>query len=282
VIPLELHAHGWSLQAFPNLGGSIGLLQHEGRDIFRRAPANVSDVLETGCFPLVPYANRIGCGTFAFRGQTCRLPPNLGDHPHSLHGIGWHRPWRVMEQTSAALALVHRHPGESGWPWPYTAEQRIRLEPRVATIELLLCNTGHSSMPAGLGLHPYFPLDESTHLRFQSNRVWLTDATVLPTVPADPAHFGDWSEGQDAAGPTLIDNAYDGWPGLAELKCPGADLQLAAKGADILQVYRPPGGDFICLEPVTHLPDAINRGGMDVLEPGERLSIALSISLASG
>jgi aldose 1-epimerase len=137
-------------------------------------------------------------------------------------------------------------------------------------------------MPSGHGLHPYFPVDRSTCLRFAATRVWLTDAQMLPTVAAGPAHFGDWAAGQSAAGPTLIDHAYGGWTGSAELGYGGAAIHLAAEGADVLHVYRPPGGDFICLEPVTHLPNAINREGMDVLAPGETRSVVLRIAVPTG
>jgi aldose 1-epimerase len=274
-----LEAHGWSLEVLPDLGGSIARLRRGGRDILRRAPDDVADVLATGCFPLVPYANRIASGAFAFAGRTGRLAPNLGNQPHSLHGLGWRSTWQLCERTDASISLVHRHRSGSGWPWPYRASQYIRLEPGVASHELSLRNTGDEPMPAGLGLHPYFAIDRSTCLQFVSARVWLTDADVLPTVPAEPAHFGNWAAGAPAAGPTLVDNAYGGWTGSAELRHTGAAVHLAAEGADILHVYRPPGGGFICLEPVTHLPDAINREGMEVLGPGETRSIVLRISV---
>ena len=42
-------------------------------------------------------------------------------------------------------------------------------------------------------------------------------------------------------------------------------------------VYTPPGKDFFCAEPVSHMPDAINRmdepeHGLIVLHPGETMT----------
>jgi aldose 1-epimerase len=47
----------------------------------------------------------------------------------------------------------------------------------------------------------------------------------------------------------------------------------------------PPGSSFFCAEPVSHMPDAINRSDADegermhVLQPGETLSVAMRIEL---
>ncbi len=42
------------------------------------------------------------------------LARNFGDHPHAIHGIGWHRPWtiRARDESSALLALDHDAGGE--------------------------------------------------------------------------------------------------------------------------------------------------------------------------
>ena len=105
---MKLAAHDWSLELLPNLGGAIGALRHEGRDVLRPAPKGTLDVLATSCFPLVPYANRIANGRFEFDGQTHRLPLNFGDHPHSLHGLGWQAEWTVTEAGAALAESSHR------------------------------------------------------------------------------------------------------------------------------------------------------------------------------
>lgn len=276
---MKLQAHGWELALLPEVGGAIGTLRHEGRDMLRSAPEGTADVLATGCFPLVPYANRVAYGRFAFDGQAYQLPLNFGDHPHSLHGLGWQAAWAVVEAGSDHAALVHAHDGGAGWPWAYRAEQRFDLAPGRMRVELTIINTGNAPMPTGIGLHPYFPCDAATYLTFTAKRVWFADATMLPTEPAIAAAFGDWSATAPVAGATLIDNAYEGWDGAAGIGQGWGGFAMGGEGASVLHFYRPPDADFFCLEPVSHLPDAINRGGMDVLEPGEARALAMTLSV---
>ena len=277
---MKLRAHGWELALLPETGGAIGALRHEGRDVLRRAPEGTADVLATGCFPLVPYANRIAHGRLEFGGQTYSLPLNFGDHPHSLHGLGWQSGWAVEDAGADHAVLVHAHDGSPGWPWPYRAEQHFVLAPGAIRIELSLTNLADTQMPAGLGLHPYFPCDAGTRLRFEAESVWLADATMLPIETAAAAHFGDWAAGAAVAGDGLIDNVYEGWDGLAQIEQCWGRIAIQGEGAAVLHLFRPPGADFVCAEPVSHLPDAINRGGMDVLAPGEARRLAMTLSVS--
>jgi len=272
---VKLDAHGWALELLPALGGAIGALRHNGNDVLRATPEDATDALATGCFPLVPYANRIAHGRFEFGGQEYQLPLNFGDHPHSLHGLGWQAEWAVVEAGIDHATLTHAHDGGAGWPWAYRAEQRFVLAPVAVRVELSITNTGDALMPAGIGLHPYFPCDAETYLTFSAERVWLADDTMLPTQAAEPAHFGDWSAGAPVAGETLIDNAYEGWRGAARIEQGWGGVEMRGEGADVLHVYRPPGAAFFCVEPVGHLPDAINRDGMDLLAPGETRTLAM-------
>ena len=68
-----LRAGPWEAGLLPSLGGAIAYLTRDGRDVLRRAPEGVDDPLATGCFPLVPYANRIAHGRFSFAGAAFLL-----------------------------------------------------------------------------------------------------------------------------------------------------------------------------------------------------------------
>jgi aldose 1-epimerase len=58
------------------------------------------------------------------------------------------------------------------------------------TVKLALANTGHTSFPFGLGLHPFFPRTAATTLDFDVDAVWENDATLLPII-LDAASAGD-------------------------------------------------------------------------------------------
>lgn len=274
-----LAAHGWDVELLPELGGAIAALRHEGCDILRPAGPGISDPLTAACFPLVPYANRIADGRFEFNGRHIRLPRNFGDHPHSLHGIGWQSKWTIEHVEPAHAVIRHEHGGGDHWPWPYRSEQRIAIAEDGLTITLTLTNLADEAVPAGLGLHPYFPRDANTRLTAHSERLWLADATMLPTRPAPSDYFGDWAAGARIEGDALIDNAYEGWDGGASIEQSGGRVRIDVRGASAYHLYRPAEADFFCFEPVTHLPDAINRGGMPLVASGE--SVALEMVLSS-
>ena len=274
---MRFEAHGWALELLPALGGAIGTLRHEGNDVLRPTPAGAGDPLEASCFPLVPYANRIAHGRFEFAGQRYQLPLNFGDHPHSLHGLGWQAEWTVAEAGADRAVLTHAHDAGADWPWTYRAEQRFVLAPGEMTVELSISNGGDAPMPAGIGLHPYFPCNAATRLRLEAERIWLADETMLPTRPAAASWFGDWVAGAPVAGAALIDNAYEGWNGAALIEQDWGSVEMRGEGASVLHVYRPPDASFFCAEPVGHLPDAINRGGMDLLAPGETRMLAMTL-----
>jgi aldose 1-epimerase len=46
-----------------------------------------------------------------------------------------------------------------------------------------------------------------------------------------------------------------------------------------VQLYRPPRGDFFCLEPQSAMPDAVNRevGGALELAPGQTLAFTTKL-----
>jgi aldose 1-epimerase len=233
---------------------------------------------ESACFPLVPYSNRIRQGRFRFAGQDYQLRPNFTPAPHTIHGHGWKLPWRATAQDTASLALVYEHDG-SDWPAPYCAEQHFTLAAGALTVELAVTNTGDTAMPAGLGLHPYFPRTPACRLTATVEAMWATDAEVMPTELVG----ADLSGGLSPDAPPL-DNGFTGFAGRAVIDWPErrASLTLEADPAlSFLVVYTPAGKDFFCAEPVSHCTDAVNLAaeradtGLKVLQPGERFAAAV-------
>jgi aldose 1-epimerase len=274
-----LKAGGLEAALSPTVGGSLLWLALDGVDLLRRAPADAADPLAMASFPLVPYANRIADGRFAFDGQDYQLPRNFGDHPHSIHGFGWQMMWTASETDDASTRLIHEHQGDAGWPWPYRAEQHVALTPTHLSMSLSLTNIGDAPMPAGLGFHPYFLADAAATLRFDARGLWLSTPDMLPDREAPADALGDWSQPAIVRGDTLVDNAYTGWTGPAVVdRGDGLRLTVDATGADYLHVYRPPGSKDFCLEPVSHMPDAINRGGMAVLPAGATAHLSMTIA----
>lgn len=275
---MKLAAGDWALEVAPERGGAILSLTRGGRDVLRPTPAVISDAFDLACFPLLPYANRIASGTFAWEGETVRVPRNHPRQAHPLHGIGWLLPWTVAAADKTSVVMRLEHVGDASWPWAFSAEQRLALSPDGLAATLSIVNEDARAMPGSLGFHPYFAAAD--RLRFGAGGVWLADDEMLPELHAAADALGDWSEGGTLSRADLVDHCYTDWAGTATIVRADGDVVLAAEGSPALHVYVPPGEDFFCAEPVTAMPDAVNRGEAATLAPGERMSIGMRIGNA--
>src|SRR3954465_15394640 len=61
--------------------------------------------LQSACFPLLPFGNRLRGNRFRFDGNTHHLQPNVGFDPLYLHGDGWLGDWSVVEQADDRVVL---------------------------------------------------------------------------------------------------------------------------------------------------------------------------------
>jgi aldose 1-epimerase len=280
----------YSLDVLPALGGAVAGLRFRGLEVLRRTPPGIDEPLASSGFALVPFANRIAHGRFRFGATEVRLDRNAPDQAHPLHGQAWRHRWSVESCSSREIALTYAHaPGQ--WPWRYAARQVLTLDADGLRVQLSLVNRAAAPMPAGLGWHPYFHRSPRMRLRTEVTHVWLTDAECLPTQCAPGTHFGDWQRAEALPEHRLIDHCFGGWSGRAELDWPEEALgvRLRADGPlRWLHVFVPPGGDFLCLEPVSHMPDALNRPeppevtGLRVLAPGETLAATIRLGVVPG
>jgi aldose 1-epimerase len=280
---LQLQHEGWHADLRPDIGGAIARLDWSGAPLLHPAPPGASGPISMACFPLLPYANRIANGRFGFAGTAHHLPANFGDHPHSLHGVGWQSAWQVETRTTDSATLSHVHPAGPAWPWPYRATQTIRLAAGLVAISLRLTNSGQSPMPAGLGLHPCFPLHRETRLTATAAGVVLTDETALPTGALAAAdHFGDWARGACVADAGFVDHALSGWSGTARIDQPDHRIRLSSTGARAFHLFTPTGEARFCFEPVSHLPDALNRPAfeIDILQPGQTATLSMTLAVS--
>jgi aldose 1-epimerase len=274
---------GSELVVDPQSGGGLKAWRCRGRDVLRPAPAAITDPLQLASFPLVPFSNRIGYGRFRHAGRAVQLPRNWTRDPHTIHGFGWTAPWAIAACTAstANLELAYR---ADGWPWSFRAVQHISVDADVLDLKLTLTNLDFEAMPAGLGQHPCFPRPPGTRLTAATQSIWLTSADGLPERRAAVPEEWRFDTGGALDGLDL-DHVFDGWNREPVLRWPdGAGVRIAASdAARFLVVYAPAAHELVCLEPVTHVTDAVNRPeppeitGYRLLPPGETLELALRL-----
>ena len=229
-----------------------------------------------GCFPLLPYCNRIGQGRFTWNGTSYRLRGNFGDAAHTIHGLGWQRAWAITAVSQRAVTLALAHRPDPDWPFAFDAFLTYALD-EALTITIGLTNRHATPAPAGIGLHPYFPKAYDPALRFNATGAWQNGDNALPCAFATPP--AAWRHMKPrAVSQSRLDNCFTGWDQTAEFAAGPASLRIAACDAfACLQVFTPSWADFFCVEPVTHIPDAINRPDLPLgqamarLAPGETL-----------
>jgi aldose 1-epimerase len=256
--------------------------------IFRGAAAldACTDPNMLGCYPLVPFSNRIGGARFTFAGRRVEVPRTAASEALPIHGDGWLQPWALVENDARSATLVLDR--SSGRPYAYHATLTYLLEDATLIVTLSVENAGRERMPFGLGLHPFLTRDTHTHLSAAAGGLWLSGEDWLPVrhVAVPPAwQFGVAYPLPDA----LVNHAFTDWSGHAAIVWPARRLSLTiSANVDYYVLYTPPGKDFFCFEPVDHPINAVNlpggpeAHGMTTLASGERLTREFRFTLTQG
>ncbi len=277
---LELHAGALRLALRPDLGGSLAGLWRDGLPVLRSTePGALAGARPAACYPLAPYSNRLGFCRFRWHGRERTTRPNFGDGPHSVHGLAWQRTWAVGHHDDATATLRLEHPGDADWPFPFTLEQRFELTPAALRATLRIVAAGAEPQPVGLGWHPCFPKRARSRLHAELTHRWEPDPTTrLPTRRvAQPGIDGDIAH-------LDFDHGFDGWQGAARIRDERLSLKLASS-LDRLVVYTPPTKDCFCVEPVSHVTNAIHMAdpaahGLRTLEPGAAFEAWMQLDVA--
>jgi aldose 1-epimerase len=229
-------------------------------------------------YPLVPYSNRLGYRQFRWNGKDYTTEPNFADSPHSLHGVAWLRRWEAVSSNATELMLRYRHAPDGHWPFAFEVTQCFTLTPQQLEVQLAFTNIAEAAQPVGLGWHPYFPKRALSRLHIELSDRWDSDATQLPTRRV-PQH------GIDGDVATLgFDNCFEGWTGSARISDEKFSLQLTSS-LPYLVVFTPREKDYFCVEPVSHLSNAIHTAdpaahGLHTLPPGKTIDAWMKLDVA--
>jgi aldose 1-epimerase len=280
--PLVLEGgDGWRAAILPGQGAAMAALTVRGDEVLKPLPPGADPNRGFhGAFWMLPWANRLDGGRILVAGAEHRMPINRPEEDTAIHGLSRDRAWRVEEAEATPDRAVLVQELELA-PFRCAARLEVSLGPDGCGMELTLRNLGAVATPLGFGWHPFFLRTPGTRLRFAATTAFRRDHRGLPVAPAD-------SPGLDAPVEEFdgLDAHFAGWDGVAEILRPGlAPLRMEASGAwaGNLQVFAPAGGDVLCVEPMSHAPDAPNRptaarhGAMTKVAPGASLHAGLRL-----
>lgn len=279
---IALEAGSLRCELAPELGGCIAGFWLDGEPVLRSTPAaKLGNGRLSGCYPLVPFSNRIGQASLVWEGTRHPLVRNNGDEPHAIHGVGWQRPWAVLDSDDRSAMLAYEHRPDQAWPFAFDCSQTFRLRPGGLELVLAMTNQSPRPAPAGLGWHPYFIKRPGSHLAFRAAGRWEMGPDKLPTVRAP-------SGGIDADCAALdVDHCYDGWDGVAVLRDPRLKVTLRS-GLTRVVAFTNGSRDYVAVEPVSHVNNAVHlyaagiaaeELGLQVLQPGESLMAQMAIEV---
>lgn len=254
---------------------------------------------------LFPFPNRIANARFQWEGVTYELPTDKTYHDNNgnaIHGFCLDQPWRVIaqEETFAIaqfqLSIDGKHLLKY---WPGDIFIEVKYEVRGATLraDFRIGNPGQTSVPWGLGTHPYFkvPLSEQGSLQnclieAPATEEWVLE-NCLPTgekraiQKSHDLREGAWLDQLKA------DHVLSGLPEETDqYECLVMDEQgglVISQDYDSLfselVVFTPPNRNCVCLEPYTCVTNAINmtrkdvETGLRVLPPGSEIKTWIEI-----
>ena len=281
---LTLRAGTLELVIDPAAGGCIRSFTDDGFAILRTSTGDQRDPASYSSFMLVPYSGRIDRGRFAFGGIEHQLPLNFAPEPHAIHGDGWTASWTVADQSASRATILFHHEARR-MAFRYRAWQALALTEDGLRIEFGVRNTGDAAMPFGLGHHPYFDRLPGATLQADVAEIWLPDPL---NIPKDSTSIPDWADfrTERPVAEMTLDHIFTQFADPATIRWPNEGRGVRIEGDDVLDrlvVFIPPNQDYFCVEPVSHVANAINMPdieafGLRILQPNDELRATMALN----
>ena len=222
-------AHGARLVSFTVAGEEL---------LSTQEVPGVPTSISRGCYPMVPWAGRIGGGTLEHAGRRHALP--LDGDGNALHGLGLDAVWQQDDATDDGAAFSV----ELGDPWPVGGRATLHyaLTPRQLVCTLTWDGAGPG---ASLGLHPWFrrTLSDGTRADVDVAPLEMVERDgALPTGRLVAPREGPWDDCFRLAGDPVVR-----WGDALTLRL--------SSDAPWWVVYSEPE-HAVCIEPQTAPPDA--------------------------
>ncbi|WP_405104232.1 aldose 1-epimerase [Paenibacillus sp. FSL K6-1217] len=302
-----LHSRELEVTLLPRLGNNVISLWDRTmeRQILRQPeesnPASYMQKPYHFGLPLLVPPGRIRGGRFRFDGTDYQFDRNAGEH--HIHGLHRTQAWRVSDieedEDGCAVTTEFITADDPEWirqfPEPLKLEMTFRLQDDRLQQTLRVTHLGSKRVPFGAGYHTWFTLDGTPSrwkVTFPAGDVCELNADLLPTGHLLPLgelaglHTGLNLQGADL---DTVLRIAEGQPAEAVLmREDGYGLRYSAD-PDLFRhwiLYTKGEADqFLCIEPLTWLPDAPNLKqdasvtGLITLEPGQTLVLGNTLQM---
>ncbi len=256
-----LEAEGVRAEVDPDNGARLVSLQFDGHEVLATGHTPEGERIGDGCFPMAPWAGRIGGGRIEHAGVIATLPVDADGN--AKHGLVRSVPWEQVTPTAFACRV--------GDPWPQPGEARINYVLTPHTISVELAWNDATDFPCSLGLHPWFldTLATGEHVELDLDALAMVERgeRQLPTGRLVPVQPGPWDDCfRMGRSPILT------WPGAISIRLDSTSPWWV--------VYDEPAF-ATCVEPQTAPPDAFAHPEFHPLLDDWPRSLTLTITAAA-
>ena len=284
VVELDDTASHTSVSILPSVGNIAFSMTVKGNEIlwwpFDSVDAFKATPAMSGIPFVGPWANRLDEDAFYANGTRHAFDMTLGNvrGPIPIHGfLTTTHDWRVVETRadSHAAWVTSRldfasHPDwMRQWPFAHTIEMTHRLQDGVLEVRTTIRNQSGEAMPIAIGFHPYFHLSDSTRndwrLALGARTHWKLAPNKIPTGETEPiarlfrtvpAPLRDYDL-DDVFG-DLVRDARGRATMTVEGRGQRIDVEFGANYRAAVVWAPVDRGDFICVEPMAAITDALN------------------------
>jgi aldose 1-epimerase len=268
----------------PSVGNIVFDMKIKGQKVLRWPYASIEEFRSNPALSGIPFmgpwANRLDEQAFYANGRKYAFDMELGNVRGAIpiHGfLTTTNLWQVVEvkadATSAWLTSrleFSRQPmWMKQWPFAHTIEITHRLQNGELEVRTTISNMSAEPMPVAIGFHPYFQLTDAPRndwtVAVGARTHWLLAANKVPTGETEPI---ERFFPKPLTAPIRDYNLDDVFGDLARDREGRATMSIVGKSQRLdivlgpnyrsVVIYSPKERDFICIEPMAGITDAIN------------------------
>lgn len=253
----------------PERGGIVTEF-YAGRPVFymdRNTYEDPSRYVRGGNPVLFPIVGKLTDDCFFVQGKPHTIP---------IHGLARNAVWQLEDQETEdcarlTLRLNSTQAMLAQYPFPFSLHFSYSLRGNCLSVEQRYENTGSEPMPAAFGFHPYFfvPQKETASLT-----VSAAEYLNMQTGRLAPYPGGIRLDQPEELGYLLLDVSAK--QAVLQYGQGAVQVDFDAPFRHVL-VWSLPNAPFVCVEPWTARPDALNtQEEVILIPPGETLKTKVS------